>query len=151
MAAGPRPSAEEPPPRPLADEVAGALSTPRAENTTSLSRRARVEAWVDMGEFGAVRRHRDGRFYIDFGPTRRVWSLRVGDGRIAFDERLARRDSGRLRGEDANTERRAWKFALEQLRRPRARPVLTSRALGSAPMPASAVRILFSRECIGWR
>ncbi len=50
-----------------------------------------------MGDLGAVRRHKDGRTYLDFGRGRRVWSLPVGDSRLAFDDRLARRALERVR------------------------------------------------------
>ena len=63
-----------------------------------IPRRDRVAAWVDMTELGAVRKHKDGRVYLDFGRGRRLWSLHVGDTKLAFDDRLARRTLERIRG-----------------------------------------------------
>ena len=52
-----------------------------------------------MAELGAIRTHKDGRVFLDFGRGRRVWSLPLGDqkSRIPFDERLARRALERIR------------------------------------------------------
>jgi len=45
-----------------------------------------------MGSRGAVRQRRDdGRWYVDFGPRRRVWSLYEDGERIPLDENLANR------------------------------------------------------------
>ncbi len=37
-----------------------------------------------MGELGAVRTHKDGRVFLDFGRGRRVWSLPLGDPNREF-------------------------------------------------------------------
>lgn len=57
---------------------------------------AHAMAWLEMGDFGAVRRHRDGRVYVELpkagGGERRIWSQRypVGACRGARRARGAR-------------------------------------------------------------
>ena len=40
---------------------------------------------------GAIRRHRDGRLYVDFGPSHRVWYFPVGGQTIGLTKELAER------------------------------------------------------------
>lgn len=55
--------------------------------------------WLAMASVGAVRQHRDGRWYVDFGHSARVWSVPVGTIKLALTEELARRVLERIRGE----------------------------------------------------
>lgn len=56
-------------------------------------REALLLAWAAMGKKWVVRRHADGRVYVDCGHDRRVWSFPVGtsDARIPLTEELAQR------------------------------------------------------------
>jgi hypothetical protein len=57
---------------------------------------AHAMAWLEMGDFGAVRRHKDGRIYVELskagGGERRIWSQagRAGGCRGARGARTAR-------------------------------------------------------------
>ena len=72
----------------------------------SLLSRDHVRAWIAMGDVGKVRRHKDGRTYLEFPGKRRLWSLPVPAGRpLPFDRRLAQRTLERIRGELSQGER----------------------------------------------
>jgi hypothetical protein len=43
------------------------------------------------------RKQPDGRYYLDFGANRRIWSLPVGKVKVPFDRRLANRTIERIR------------------------------------------------------
>ena len=56
---------------------------------------AHAMAWLEMGDFGAVRRHKDGRIYVELpkagGGERRIWSQPVPGGRMPWSEETANR------------------------------------------------------------
>ncbi len=56
---------------------------------------AHAMAWLEMGDFGAVRRHKDGRIYVELpkagGGERRIWSQPVPGGRMPWTEESASR------------------------------------------------------------
>jgi len=56
---------------------------------------AHAMAWLEMGDFGAVRRHKDGRVYVELpkagGGERRIWSQPVPGGRMPWTEESANR------------------------------------------------------------
>ncbi len=56
---------------------------------------AHAMAWLEMGDFGAVRRHKDGRIYVELpkagGGERRIWSQPVPGGRMPWTEESANR------------------------------------------------------------
>jgi integrase len=51
--------------------------------------------WIQMGDFGVVRRHKDGRYFIELpsekGRKRRIWSLPIGGSNLAWDRDTATR------------------------------------------------------------
>ena len=55
----------------------------------------RVIAWLDMGDFGAVRRHKDGRYFVELpsqgGRKRRIWSQPVPGGHMPWTKDTAGR------------------------------------------------------------
>jgi integrase len=77
--------------------AASHLSTAEA----TLSRAQRAEAYL-VGSEGTIRRHKDGRLYLDFGPRRRVWCLPFEGTTVPFTPELAESALKRIRARVAD-------------------------------------------------
>jgi integrase len=75
----------------LAPEIASPDALLRATAAVLMARR-------HSGK-GAVRQHRDGRWYVDFGPSHRVWSFPIGERGVRLTREMAELVLAHVQGE----------------------------------------------------